>query len=535
MSRRLSEMAEETMDTGSKSDRKMMQDVGFSEELKKQLEDRIAQSSFQAENQQAISVANLPVRHYIYITWKRTNLTYLQASAGQGTREQAAAQAWTGTENLHDAALRMLDDSHKRLRAPTRAPRIPPKINLRPAPKKNLSPADRLANARDKTSVYAFSQQEALTEEEREKFRKELKERFTPGARPMPTTLQGLTSLANERIEDAIARGQFKNIPRGKGKNIEKDYNANSPFLDTTEYFMNKIIQRQEIVPPWIEKQQELVKAVATFRGRLRNDWKRHAARSIASKGGSLQDQVRRAKAYALAEQKANPMQVKVERLSEITSDGNLSTVTVEERIAAGVAPDLIADPNVPATTITVTETSAEDAPIIQVKTIAAPPGQADASTPAISDAEATAPSTSASSIPLQVLPMAYPFRDESWARLESSYHTLAIAELNSLTRSYNLMAPKIAQKPYYNLVRELNRCYADVAPLLPAEIEYRSRRPTVKVEIRAHKEGGVMSKFTEGHQARVKDEDIKVKGYGLKEFWKDLWGKEEGQRARAS
>jgi hypothetical protein len=56
-------MAEETMDTGSKSDRKMMQDVGFSEDLKKQLEERIAQSAFQAENQQAISVANLPVRN----------------------------------------------------------------------------------------------------------------------------------------------------------------------------------------------------------------------------------------------------------------------------------------------------------------------------------------------------------------------------------------------------------------------------------------------------------------------------------------
>jgi hypothetical protein len=56
-------MAEETMDTGSKSDRKMMQDVGFSEDLKKQLEGRIAQSAFQAENQQAISVANLPVRN----------------------------------------------------------------------------------------------------------------------------------------------------------------------------------------------------------------------------------------------------------------------------------------------------------------------------------------------------------------------------------------------------------------------------------------------------------------------------------------
>lgn len=55
-------MAEETMDTGSKSDRKMMQDVGFSEDLKKQLEQRIAQSAFQTENQKAISVANIPVR-----------------------------------------------------------------------------------------------------------------------------------------------------------------------------------------------------------------------------------------------------------------------------------------------------------------------------------------------------------------------------------------------------------------------------------------------------------------------------------------
>jgi hypothetical protein len=54
-------MTEETMVTGSKSDRKMMQDVGFSEDLKKQLEQRIAQSTFQAENQQAISISNLPV------------------------------------------------------------------------------------------------------------------------------------------------------------------------------------------------------------------------------------------------------------------------------------------------------------------------------------------------------------------------------------------------------------------------------------------------------------------------------------------
>src|SRR5947209_8292107 len=61
MSRRLSEMAEETMDTGSKSDRKLMQDAGFSEELKRQLEERIAQTAFQVENQRAFSEVNMPV------------------------------------------------------------------------------------------------------------------------------------------------------------------------------------------------------------------------------------------------------------------------------------------------------------------------------------------------------------------------------------------------------------------------------------------------------------------------------------------
>jgi hypothetical protein len=73
MSRRLSEMVEETMDTGSKSDRKLMQDAGFSEELKRKLEERIAQTAFQAENQQAFSEANMPVcfpkhRMLIYVS-----------------------------------------------------------------------------------------------------------------------------------------------------------------------------------------------------------------------------------------------------------------------------------------------------------------------------------------------------------------------------------------------------------------------------------------------------------------------------------
>lgn len=61
MSRRLAEMAEETMETAGRSGRKVMEGAGFSEELKKQLEERIAQSSFRSENAAAFSQVDMPV------------------------------------------------------------------------------------------------------------------------------------------------------------------------------------------------------------------------------------------------------------------------------------------------------------------------------------------------------------------------------------------------------------------------------------------------------------------------------------------
>lgn len=184
-----------------------------------------------------------------------------KASAGKGTRDIAAAAPWTGTEALGDVTLRMLDDAHKPLRGagPPRMPTVrAPSVNvdMRLKASKPKSRGERLANARDKTSIYAMTQDSSISEKEKEEMRKLLKERFQPGARPMPTTIQGLQSVASQRIEDAIARGQFKNIPRGKGVNVQRDHNADSPFIDTTEYFMNKIIQKQDLTPPWVEKQQ---------------------------------------------------------------------------------------------------------------------------------------------------------------------------------------------------------------------------------------------------------------------------------------
>ncbi len=409
----------------------------------------------------------------------------------------------------------MLTDAHKPLRGSGPAkipnPRGTP-LNLRPQRGKSRGGSrQRLANARDRSSTYSLLKDPTMTPKEREEMQKVLKERFTAGARPMPTSVQGLASLANERIEDAISRGQFKNLPRGK--QIERDYNASSPFLDTTEYFMNKIIQKQEIVPPWIEKQQELVKAAAVFRGRLRADWKRHASRVISSKGGSLQAQVRRAEAYAAAELLANPKRPKVEALTSVDGDGGGSQITVVETPQVLDRESAISDAD-NVSQIILTEIPLDATPS---ETLSPPPEVR--STPEVED------NTAVSELiePPESVPQTSPlFRDPTWEATERSYQALAITDLNNLTRSYNLMAPDLAKKPYFSLDRELRACFADVAPQLADSIKDRARAPKVKIEVVGHRPGGVLERFG-GEKVRVWDE--KKPQYGFKEFWKDLWG----------
>lgn len=357
----------------------------------------------------------------------------------------------------------MLDDASKPIRTPYK---IPQPVDLRPAPKPKLSPGARLAAAKDRTSTYTLSQSPGFSSEEREAMRREMKEKLTPGANAMPISIQGLSSLANERIEDAIARGQFKKIRRGKGVNVETDHNANSAYIDTTEYFMNKIIQKQEIVPPWIEKQQELATEINRFRQRIRADWRRHAARLIASQGGSLEQQMKRARGYAAAE-------ARLAQQAKIEKSWGESDATASE-----------ADPE----------------------------GASDGGNEAAED-----------------VPHHPPLRDPSYIEIERSYHELAVQHLNKIARSYNLQAPPAAQKPYINLDRELNSCFADVAPGLAEEIRRRAtERARGPVSV-GGSSSSVFGSFGTAQTVRVYEED-KAKGYGLKELWRDLFSK-EGQK----
>ncbi|TGO12121.1 hypothetical protein BTUL_0094g00330 [Botrytis tulipae] len=477
MSRRLLEATEDALLEGGRAGRKAVEEAGFSEELKARLLERVEASTFKSENVSAFTEASFA------------------SNIGRGSRDIATGQAWTGQEAAEDTVLRMLDDARKPLNPGLRGPgKIPsPIVDLRLKKQPKQRPGERLANARDKTSIYTISKDSQMSEREREEFRKELKERFSPGARPMPNSIRGLAALANERIEDAIARGQFKNIPRGKA--IERDARADNPFIDTTEYIMNKMIQRQDIVPPWIEKQQELVKTANVFRTRLRNDWKRHAARTIASRGGTLQEQMRTAEIYAQSEAVHNPKKRAVEQISVPT---NTTDDPVMVKIVQEVPSSSTGDPVIQI----LAETKEDEIDIGKIS-------------PLKTNRQPASEQTSAALPP--------PFRIPSWEESEQSYLKLAITDLNSKTRSYNLMAPDLAKKPYFSLERELQSCYADVAPQLAAAIKERATRPAKElVEKIGHRPGGIMERFGSD---KVNVYDSKRPLYGFKEFWNDLFG----------
>jgi hypothetical protein len=495
MTRRLRDMSEQALETGGRSSQKAVSEAGFSEDLKKQLEERIASANFRAEHRASFLEAELP------------------SHVGRHIRDIATADPWTGEESIHDASLRMLNDAHKPLRfkGGSRAggPSVPLPRSIDTGKRTSGGAGTRLESARDRSWLYSSLKDSDVDAKESETRFQELKDRFSSHARSVvPGTIQGLASLANERIEDAISRGQFKNLPRGKV--IERDYNASNPFLDTTEYFMNKMIQKQDIVPPWIEKQQELASAATKFRSRLRSDWRRHAARVIASKGGTLQEQMRRAEAYAKAELIANPQRKKQEVLNTVDGSGHISQISLSGELR-------VPDPS-------------GSAPVMEEVRV-----EETSLGPLTTDAEPNTPGPDAArsvGVPIHsagtaAAPAPQPFRDPAWEAIEASYHTAAINDLNSKTRSYNLQAPDLAKKPYFSLARELNACYADVAPQLAAAIKERASAPR-KTEgfgsnLANGPSNGVLDKLV-GEKAKVRDERVE-KQYGFRQFWKDVWG----------
>ena len=122
-------------------------------------------------------------------------------------------------------------------------------------------------------------------------------------------------------------------------------------------------------------------------------------------------------------------------------------------------------------------------------------------------------------------------FRDPIWLKSQRRYHKLSIENLNALTRSYNLLAPELAKKPYFSVERELRKCYRHVAPLLPSEIKERAKLGKASALGGSVVDGSTGSGTggEEGAEPTVY-EDLGLK-FGFKQLWSSMFQKKKGSR----
>ncbi|KAG6860840.1 hypothetical protein C0995_006978 [Termitomyces sp. Mi166 len=102
------------------------------------------------------------------------------------------------------------------------------------------------------------------------------------GGQMNPVGLKGWTSLVEDKIDKARKAGLFQNI-KGRGKPLVASTDESNPFIAREEFLMNRIVQRNGAVPPWVEVQGELDNAVTSYREILRQSWVRRVVNIITS------------------------------------------------------------------------------------------------------------------------------------------------------------------------------------------------------------------------------------------------------------
>lgn len=237
--------------------------------------------------------------HQRQIQWTR-----IPKSAPKHARDIALDEPWTGEESLEDASLRMLTDKYKPLKGSSNGSVPMPKR------KPSISRSRRLAEARDGAIDYKLDKDVTDSPVMRHEgpSRKEMIEEklFGPAGASMFMSSGGslgsfsaIGSLADRRIEDAIARGQFENLPRGEKQT--RDTQAMSAHVDTTEYILNNMIKRQGGAPPWIMKQTQVNELVDDFRRTLRKSWVSRATTIMLDEtaGMPLQERIAHARRTA--------------------------------------------------------------------------------------------------------------------------------------------------------------------------------------------------------------------------------------------
>lgn len=191
---------------------------------------KLKDKKFQYENQRVLANLNFP-----------SNVTNNQA------RDIAMSEPWTGQEPMKATALRMLEENNK-----------PLKIN---------SDVKKLSSA--KTTILEHklckSEETKLVDED-SKFKEIYAERFTPIG-----SFDKIMTIADARIEKAMREGQFKTVPRGNKLHVEI-----GTYVDRTEHHLNNVLIKQNVTPPWIERQGETNSNIRGFKIEFLTKFKNH-------------------------------------------------------------------------------------------------------------------------------------------------------------------------------------------------------------------------------------------------------------------
>ncbi|KAI8148546.1 hypothetical protein BJV82DRAFT_592489 [Fennellomyces sp. T-0311] len=190
---------------------------------------------------------------------------------------------WDGEESVSDSVLRMIMDKYsKPLRVEGAARRnLPQPQTYSPhvqglydnAEEESIMSSGEKAILRDKAvrskrQKRIINAREAALDYSLEKKYPSQPKQDDNADEKQPKSIAEIGLLAEERIREARAKGLFDHLP-GRGKPIPVDVNENNPFVDRTEYFLNRIVQRQGAAPPWIMMQQEVDTETTKFRSQL--------------------------------------------------------------------------------------------------------------------------------------------------------------------------------------------------------------------------------------------------------------------------
>lgn len=177
---------------------------------------------------------------------------------------------WDGKESLVDANLRMLIESK------------PPPIKIQNQQKlftPPLNPHDRLVNAKEGSLDYKINKDIKKNESVEDNWKELYKERLLGPSMLInssnPNTTIGLiNTMANQVINSSINNetGQFDSelMNSVRGKPLDAKHLANST---DSNYFINQILNKQEVLPPWIENQKGIDKEISVFRNDLDKKW----------------------------------------------------------------------------------------------------------------------------------------------------------------------------------------------------------------------------------------------------------------------